>query len=193
MQQFWLGDMKFFALDQQVLLDQLEMSKDQITLVSLTIENQKSGQRGETMSHHALCSGGTFCCPAKAVVARAIDLVQMKATNDTLICAFQELVALPWQHVRSSHIVCAVKDVVTALRLPKKKGFLLSKIGLHSLRAGRAMELYLNKKMALEIQCAGHWTSNTFLEYIHSQLDVSSLGLAKAMANDIPFMNMAQK
>jgi len=54
------------------------------------------------------------------------------------------------------------------------------------------MALYLNKKSALEIQQAGRWTSNTFLEYIHLQLDVSSQGLVQAMANGIPFVNMAQ-
>ena len=192
-QQFRLGDMKFFAQDQQVSTDQLDSYRDRITVVSLTIENQKNGWKGETLSHHAIRKGDPSCCPVKAVVARAIDMIRMKATDETLICAFRESVALPWQHVRSSQIVRAVKDAVTALRLPKKKGFLISKIGSHSLRAGGAMALYLNKKTALEIQRAGRWTSNTFLEYIHSQLDVSSMGLAEAMATDIPFMNMAQK
>ncbi len=191
-QQFRLRDMKFFMADQQVLPAQLEASRNRINLVSLTIENQKNGRKGETMSHHALRKGDTSCCPVKAVVARAIDMVRMQATDDTLICAFRESVALPWQQVRSSQIVRAVKDAVSALRLPKKKGLYLSKIGSHSLRAGGAMALYLNKKTALEIQRAGRWTSNTFLEYIHSQLDVSSRGLAQAMAKDIPFMNMAR-
>jgi len=145
-QQFRLGDMKFFAQDQLVLSDQLESYRNYITLVSLTIENQKNGWKGETLSHHAIRKGDPLCCPVKAVVARAIDMVRMKATDETLICAFRESVALPWQHVRSSQIVRAVKDAVTVLKLPKKKGFLISKIGSHSLRAGGAMVLYLNKK-----------------------------------------------
>jgi len=187
-QQFRLCDMKFFVADQRVQPAQLEANRNRINLVSLTIENQKNGRKGETMSHHALRKGDTSCCPVKEVVARAIDMVRMQATDDTLICAFRESVALPWQQVRSSQIVRAVKDAVSALRLPKKKGFYRSKTGSHSLRAGGAMALYLNKKTALEIQRAGRWTSNIFLEYIHSPLDVSSRGLAQAMANVIPFL-----
>jgi len=111
--------------------------------------------------------------------------------DETLICMFRELTALPWQQVGSSHIVKAVKDAVMALCLTRKAGLKLSKIGLHSQLAGGAMALYLTKKSALEIQRAGQWTSNIFLEYIHCQLDVSSKGLAEAMSTDILFMNMA--
>jgi len=53
-QQFRLGHMKFFAQDRQVLTDQLESYRDRITVVSLTIENQKNGRKGETLSHHAI-------------------------------------------------------------------------------------------------------------------------------------------
>jgi len=79
------------------------------------------------------------------VEARAVDLVQMKATDETLICTFHNSVALPWQQVRSSHIIDAVKDPVKALWLTGKAGFKLSRIGSHSLRAGGAITLYLNK------------------------------------------------
>jgi len=192
MQQFRLGDMKFFAHGRMVLPAQLEANRDHITLVSLTIENQKNGHKGEILSHHALTEGDTSCCAVKALVARAVDMIRMKATDETLICAFRDSTVLPWQQVHSSHIVDAVKDAVRALHLTGEAGFKLGKIGSHSLRAGGAMALYLNKKSALEIQQAGRWTSNTFLEYIHSQLDVSSKGLAQAMSNDIPFMNMAK-
>jgi len=95
-----------------------------------------------------LKKGDTTCCPVKAVVARAVNMVQMKATDATLICAYRDSVALPWQQVHSSHIIDAVKDAVKALRLTGKAGFKLSRIGSHSLRAGGAMALYLNKKIS---------------------------------------------
>jgi len=114
-QQFWLGDMKFFAKDQQILPENLEKNADRITLISLIIENQKNGRKGDILSHHALKKGDTTCCPVKAVVARAVDMVQMKATEVTLICAYRDSAALPWQQVHSSHIVNAVKDAVKAL------------------------------------------------------------------------------
>jgi len=149
-QQFQLGDMKFFAKDQQILPEQLESNADCITLVSLTIENQKNGRKGDILSHHALKKGDKTCCPIKAVVSRAIDLVWMKATGNTLICAYRESVALPWQQVHSSHIVDAVKEAIKVLWLTGKAGFKLSRIGSHSLRAWGAMALYLNKNWRLK-------------------------------------------
>jgi len=54
------------------------------------------------------------------------------------------------------------------------------------------MALFINKHDAIEIQRAGHWTSTTFMEYIHGQLDVVSLSLSTSMAKVTPFLNMAQ-
>jgi len=83
---------------------------------------------------------------------RAVDMVQIQATDDTLICAFRVSVLLPWQQIRGAHIVKAVKDAVKALGLMKQKKLYLKKVRLHSLRAGGAMGLYLNKHTTLEIQ-----------------------------------------
>jgi len=49
-----------------------------------------------------------------------------------------------------------------------------------------------NKKDALTIQCAGRWTSTTFMDYIHGQLDVTTHGLVQAMSMQTPYHNMAQ-
>jgi len=57
--------------------------------------------------------------------------------------------------------------------------------------AGGAMAMYLNDFSAIQIQCAGCWTSTTFLDYIHGQLDAPTAGIAQAMAHPIPFLIMA--
>jgi len=44
----------------------------------------------------------------------------------------------------------------------------------------------------MAIQRAGQWTSDTFMMYIHSQLDVTSHGLSEAMAKKTHFLNMAK-
>jgi len=127
----------------------------------------------------------------KALIARTLDMLHMGAQLNTLICTFKEVQSMDWQFVRSADIIRAIKDMVIALRLTTDYGYPLSKLGSHSLRAGGAMALYLNQRSTLEIQRAGHWTSDTFLEYIHCQLDASSRGLAQAMSKPIHFMNMA--
>jgi len=83
-----------------------------------------------------------------------------------------------------------VKDAVLAPDLWNSR-FSKEEVGLHSLCAGGAMALYINQCSALEIQRAGRWTSTTFLEYIHSQLAITSQGLAQAMSTETSFLNMA--
>jgi len=54
------------------------------------------------------------------------------------------------------------------------------------------MAMFITNHNAIAIQKAGQWTSSTFLDYIHNQIDVVTCGLAQAMSNAIPFMNMTQ-
>jgi len=69
--------------------------------------------------------------------------------------------------------------------------FDMARIGSHSLQAGGATAMFLNDITTVQIQHAGQWTSTTFLDYIHSQLDATTAGMAQAMASPIPFLNMA--
>jgi len=52
------------------------------------------------------------------------------------------------------------------------------------------MAMFITNNDAIAIQKASRWTSSTFLSYIHNQIDVITCGLAQAMSNTIPFMNM---
>lgn len=189
-QQFRLCDLKFFAKGHQIQPETLPKLAGMVDLVSMTIDNQKNGHRGQTLSHHALKDNNP-CCAVHALVSRTIDLIQDGAQPETLICAFRESPQMAWQHVRSKDMVKAVKDAVRIKRT-KDNGFDESKVGSHSLRAGGAMALYITKHSAIEIQRAGRWTSTTFMEYIHGQLDVVSKGLAQAMSQSVPFINMAR-
>jgi len=51
-------------------------------------------------------------------------------------------------------------------------------VGVHSLRAGGAMALKLNDYSDTTIQKLGHWSSLTFLQYIHNQIAHLSSGIA---------------
>jgi len=54
------------------------------------------------------------------------------------------------------------------------------------------MALYITKHSTIEIQRAGRWTSTTFMEYIHGQLDIVSKGLSQKMSWSILFVNMTR-
>jgi len=175
---------------QQISPAQIPQYQTQINLISLTINNQKNSKRGETLSHHALTDGNP-CCPVKVVVTRLSDMLRYGAAPVTLICAFWEAKSLPWQYVCSSDMVTVVKQSILATGT-QLLGYTPNQVGSHSLRAGRAMALFINKHDAIEIQHAGCWTSITFMEYIHGQLNVVSSSLSTSMAKVMPFLNMAQ-
>jgi len=188
---FRLQDVKLFADRQEIAPQLAHTAWDRINTVSLTIDNQKNGRRGETISHHALEDKKNPCCPVKALVARVIDLVNDKAKPETLLCAFREVPSGSWKFVRSKDIVDAVKKAVP-LEGEHTSGFSEDDVGSHSLRAGGATAMYINGQDAMKIQHAGRWTSNTFMTYIHNQLDVVSKGLSQAMSKVTPYLNMAK-
>jgi len=118
-------------------------------------------------------------------------MVNDGAEPDTLICSFHKAVSLPWQHVCSKDMVKAVQQLVEALG-PFRQ-WLQPKMDWYPPSLGRWSHSPLhNKKDALTIQCAGRWTSTTFMDYIHGQLDVTTHGLVQAMSMQTPYHNMAQ-
>jgi len=189
-QQFRIQDIKFLAEGKEVPAEHLKYLIHKVDTVSLVIDNQKNGNRGDILSHHAIAQDNP-CCPVRAVAARVLDLVNDGAEPDTLICSFREAPSLPWQHVRGKDMVKAVQQSVKALGL-LGRGYNIKRIGSHSLRAGGATALFINKKDAMTIQRAGRWTSSTFMDYIHGQLDVTTRGLAQAMSTQTSYYNMAR-
>jgi len=70
------------------------------------------------------------------------------------------------------------------------QGFETAKIGSHSLRAGGAMALYLQKYDVTTIQKLGRWKSQVFLMYLHEQIGAFTAGVAASMATETPFRNL---
>ena len=91
--------------------------------------------------------------------------------------------------MRATDINSALKAAVIRLDM-KKHGFQVAQISSHSLRAGGAMALHINKIPAHTIRKMGRWSSDTFLDYIHKQIAVFSAGLSTAMGNRILFHNI---
>ena len=63
----------------------------------------------------------------------------------------------------------AVRQSAKSLKL-HENGIDPDLIGAHSLRAGGAMALKLQKVNDTTIQKQGRWQSTTFLQYIHNQI-----------------------
>ena len=73
---------------------------------------------------------------------------------------------------------------------PGMKGIPIDRIDTHSLRGGGANSLSLSGYSDREIQKMGRWKSDTFKEYISSQLSQFSVGMSKTMKKVLNFVNV---
>lgn len=72
-------------------------------------------------------------------------------------------------------------------------GFEASEIGLHSLRSGAAMAMYLNNIPVYTIMLIGRWSSDAFLRYIRRQVKEFSSGVSSAMICSPDFFTIPQE
>ncbi len=70
------------------------------------------------------------------------------------------------------------------------KGYILNRISSHSLRVGGAMAMKLSGVSDSTIMQVGHWSSLTYLTYIHSQIGALTAGVVKLMATQVRFQNV---
>jgi hypothetical protein len=103
--------------------------------VTLHIDNQKNGQRGQTVHHSAV---NAWFCPAKACARHVHEIRSAGLPPDT-----------PLSFLGNNTHAVAV-DILNAVRLAARQtnlpanGYDLTRIGAHSIRASGAMTLKLN-------------------------------------------------
>ena len=156
------------------------------TSVTLTIDNQKNGIRGQCIHHQ--CTG-LDTSPVKSLAHR-VHHIMSNSNNNTSIPISAYYRAGTCHHVLSSHINKAVKSAVSNVGL-LSQGFRLQDVSSHSLRAGGATAMKLRGYDRDTIKKLGRWSSDTFLTYIHEQIGAFNAGIAANMSIPIPFHNMA--
>ena len=70
---------------------------------------------------------------------------------------------------------------MTELIGEKTLGFSRNDVGLHSLRSGGAMAMFLSGISEIIIQRVGRWESSAFLEYIREQVETFTFGVSNKM------------
>ena len=117
--------------------------------------------------------------------------ILLHTTNqDTIIGTFFTPTYPQGKSVTAAKMNKAIKYAVKILDF-NKKGLLPEHVGSHSLRAGGAMAMHLNKVDHNTIKKMGRWSSDTFLMYIHEQIAAFSSGISTQMSNAIKFQNIA--
>ena len=69
-------------------------------------------------------------------------------------------------------------------------GFKGNDVGIHSIRSRLAIVLYLSKRPVSTIMLLGRWYSDSFLLYIHRQIQEFSAGVRADMASNEKFFTI---
>ena len=157
------------------------------TAETLSISNQKNGRRAQTIHQEAIYLRH---CPVRAVIRRVKHILLHTTNQDTIIGTIFTPTNPQGKSVTASKMNKAVKHAVKFLDLNKKR-LHPEQVGSHSLQAGGAMAMHLNKVDHNTIKKMGRWSSDTFLMYIHEQIAAFSSGISTQMSNPIVFQNIA--
>lgn len=154
---------------------------------TIRIPDQKNGSKGQCI--HTQCTHHEFS-PIKSLARRIHHILSNQGTPSTPIYYYKHPLYAAWRQVRPDNITCAIKIAAGAVGL-YNLGYDEDDVSSHSLRAGGAMAMHLNKVDPITIRKMGRWKSDTFLMYIHEQISAFATGVSIKMSNHIPFRHIA--
>ena len=159
-------------------------------IVIITFEFQKNDKRDVQI--HMFRTNDKVLNPVLAWAKTIQRLLSYPGSNDdTTVCTFWEkggsLNEINAPHVRSR--LRAIVDIIGEDEL----GFGKDDIGLHSIRSGGAMAMFLSGISTIVIQRIGRWSSEAFLEYIREQVEDFTAGVAQRMLEYESFSNLQNK
>ena len=156
-------------------------------MVKIRFTYQKNDRRDVCI--HMFASGDKVLCPVKAwayTVKRVRSIPD--ADDDSPVCLFMDSngnsTLLTSDYARSR--LRAIVDIMGKEDL----GFTKEEIGLHSIRSGGAMAMFLSGTSVIVIQRVGRWSSEAFLEYIRDQVESFTAGVSKKMLACEEFFDM---
>ena len=157
-------------------------------IVRITFEVQKNDRRD--VSIHMFRSGDSILCPVKAW-AHTVQRVRSipGATDDSEVCLFHEEQASTPTLITAEYARLRLRAVVDLIGV-ETLGFSKLEVGLHSLRSGGAMAMFLSGTAVIVIMRVGRWSSEAFLEYIRDQVESFTVGVSKRMITCEEFYNL---
>ena len=159
----------------------------QADMIMITFEYQKNNIRNKTI--HMFRTGDMLMCPVIAwatTVKRILDTIP-GASGDTKVSTFNDLGMIT--EITSSYARAKVRSI-TELIGEEILGFSKEDVGLHSIRSGGAMAMFLSGVSDIIIQRIGRWESNAFLEYIREQVENFTYGVSEKMLYNEGFQHL---
>ena len=180
-------NIKFVKNEKRLEYDDPQLEHSDIIMI--TFEFQKNDQRNVQI--HMFRTNDSVLNPVKAWAKTVQRILKYPNGNvDSKVCMFrtedQGDSFIQADHVRSR--LRAIVDTIGEATL----GFTKEEIGLHSLRSGGAMAMFLSGTSTIVIRRIGRWSSEAFLEYIREQVEDFTAGVAQKMLKFEKFSNMRE-
>ena len=156
-------------------------------MVRIRFEYQKNDRRDVYI--HMFKSGDEKLCP---VIAWAYTVKRVRAipgsNDESKVCMFQEK-SKKVSMITAEFVRTSLRSIVQLIG-EDELGFSKNEIGLHSIRSGGAMAMFLSGISVIVIQRVGRWSSEAFLEYIRDQVESFTAGVSKKMLAHETFFNL---
>ena len=157
-------------------------------LVRIKFEFQKNDKRDVCV--HMFSTNDPVLNPvaAWAATVRRVRAIP-SATDNSEVCLFQggrDGVS----RITSDHVRTKLRAIVDLIGF-EELGFHKHEIGLHSIRSGGAMAMFLSGTAVIIIMRIGRWSSEAFLEYIREQVESFTLGVSQRMLQYETFFNLS--
>ena len=156
-------------------------------IIMITFEFQKNDQRDVQI--HMFRTNDELLNPVKAWARTVQRILKYPGSSEqSKVCMFwskdKGASVIQADHVRTR--LRSMVDIIGEANL----GFTKEEIGLHSLRSGGAMAMFLSGTSTIVIRRIGRWSSEAFLEYIREQVEDFTAGVAQKMLKFEKFSNM---
>ena len=156
-------------------------------MVMITFEFQKNNVRNKSV--HMFSTGDDLLCPVVAwanTVQRILSTIP-SASKHTKVSEFNDRGTV--KEMTSAIIRARLRNIVAVIG-KEILGFTKDEVGLHSIRSGGAMAMFLSGVPEIVIQRVGRWESTAFMEYIREQVETFTYGVSKSMLKHESFFHL---
>ena len=157
-------------------------------MVRIRFEFQKSDRRDVIV--HMFASGDSTLCPviAWAFTVRRVWKIPT-ASDSSEVCLFQSSKMKTARLIQADHVRSKLRSIVDIIG-EDSLCFSKTDVGLHSIRAGGAMAMFLSGTPTIIIMRVGRWLSKAFLEYIRDQVETFTYGVSRRMIKCEKFFDL---
>ena len=168
-------------------LDHNDKRLQESDIVMITFEFQKNDSRDQQV--HMFKTTDKILNPVQAWAVTVQRIRSYSDTNnDTTVCTFKNKVGES-HNIQADQVRTQLQSVVDIMG-ERELGFTKDDVGLHSLRSGGAMAMFLSGTSTITIKKIGRWSSEAFLEYIREQVEDFTAGVAQKMLEFENFNNL---